>query len=293
MKKKRFLINLWTYLSFAGPSTLIFLGVIIFPFLYGVFLTFTNWDGISSWFSIVGIENYLKAFTDPTFWTSLKLTIKYMILNVIIVNILAFFLAYLLKEGTKSQRFFRAGFFVPNLIGGIILGILWYFIFANVLTYIGRSLNIPLFATSWLGDPQKAFWALVVGAAWQYSGYMMVIYIAGLVSIPRELLEAASIDGAGPLARLRHITIPFMIPSFVVCVFLTIQRSFMVYDINLSLTRGGPYKSTQLISMHVYEKAFTSQQYGVGQAEAFFLFIMVAALTLMQTYFMKKLEVEA
>ena len=192
----------------------------------------------------------------------------------------------------RGQNFLRTGFFVPNLIGGIILGFVWRFIFSNVLVYIGRSLDIAALSYSWLANPDKALWTLGIVSVWQYSGYMMIIFIAGLSNIPKELLEAATIDGANGFHRLKSVVLPLMVPAFIVTVFLTIQRGFMVYDVNLALTGGGPFKTTELISMHVYEKAFLAQQYGVGQSQAFFLFILVAAISLTQVYFTKKLEVE-
>jgi raffinose/stachyose/melibiose transport system permease protein len=216
---------------------------------------------------------------------------KYVFAMVILTNVIAFFLSYVLTSDIKGQNFFRAGFFTPNLIGGIILGLVWNFIFSRVLVYLGKY-YIPFLSKSWLGDPTKALWALVIVTVWQYSGYMMIIYIAGFISIPRDVLEAASIDGANNFVKLKNIMLPFMVPSFIICIFLSLQRGFIVYDINLSLTKGGPFKSTQLIAMHVYEKAFLSQQYGIGQAEAFFLFLVVALVTLTQVYFGKKLEVE-
>ena len=186
-----------------------------------------------------------------------------------------------------GENLLRTGFFVPNLIGGIILGLVWRFIFSNVLVFLGRTLNIGFLSTSWLANPNKALWTLVIVTVWQYSGYMMIIFIAGLSNIPKELLEAATIDGATGFQRLRTIVLPLMVPAFIVTVFLTIQRGFMVYDVNIALTNGGPFKSTQLISMFVYEKAFLSQQYGVGQSEAFFLFFLVAVISLTQVYFTK------
>jgi raffinose/stachyose/melibiose transport system permease protein len=205
----------------------------------------------------------------------------------------AFLLAFILTSGIKAQNFFRSGFFTPNLIGGVTLGFIWQFIFSRVLVSIGKTLGISIFSTSWLADPTKAFWALVVVSVWQYSGYMMIIYIAGFMNVPKDILEAASIDGATGAKRMSKIILPMMIPSFTVCVFLSLQRAFMVYDVNLSLTKGGPFRSTELISMSVYNKAFLSQEYGVGQAQAFFLFVMVTAVTLIQVYFSKRMEVEA
>lgn len=291
-QEKTLLAKLKTYLIFAGPTTFAFLTVIILPFLYGIYLTFTDWNGISATHAFVGFSNYLQVFKDKVFWTSFLLTLKYVFFTVILINVIAFFLAYMLTSGAKGQNFFRAGFFTPNLIGGILLGFIWQFIFSNILVYLGKSYDIQILSGSWLSDPDKAFWALVIVTVWQYTGYMMVIYISGFMNIPRDLLEAASIDGANTYQRLKNVILPLMVPSFTISVFLTLQRGFMVYDINLALTNGGPYKSTELISLHIYNTAFLSQQYGIGQAEAFFLFFVVAAVTLLQVYFSKKLEVE-
>ncbi|UZQ82354.1 carbohydrate ABC transporter permease [Thermoanaerobacter sp. RKWS2] len=291
-QEKTLLAKLKTYLIFAGPTTFAFLTVIILPFLYGIYLTFTDWDGISATHAFVGFSNYLQAFKDKVFWTSFLLTLKYVFFAVILINVIAFFLAYVLTSGLKGQNFFRAGFFTPNLIGGVLLGFIWQFIFSEILVYFGKSYNVPIFSNSWLSDPDKAFWALVIVTVWQYTGYMMVIYIAGLVNIPRDLLEAASIDGANSYQRLKNVILPLMVPSFTISVFLTLQRGFMVYDINLALTNGGPYKSTELISLHIYNTAFLHQQYSTGQAKAIFLFFVVATVTLLQVYFSKKLEVE-
>lgn len=292
--EKRFIDRLKTYLLFAGPTTFVFFTVIILPFLFGVYLTFTNWDGIAKTYTFVRFSNYATVVRDRMFWNSFLLTVKYVFYTVLIVNALGFVLAYALTGDTvRGQNLLRTGFFVPNLIGGIILGLVWRFVFSNVLVFIGRSLKIGPLSYSWLANPDKAFWTLVIVSVWQYSGYMMIIFIAGLTHIPSELIEAATIDGAGGFHRLRTIILPLMVPSFIVTVFLTIQRGFMVYDVNLALTQGGPFKSTELISMFVYEKAFLAQQYGVGQSQAFFLFLLVAAISLTQVYFTKKLEVEA
>lgn len=293
IKEKEWWPRLRTRLMFTGPTLFAFLTVMIVPFIYGIYLTFTNWDGIATTHTLVGFENYGKVFQDKVFWKSFGLTLKYVLFTVILVNSVAFLLAFGLTRGLKGQNIFRAGFFVPNLVGGIVLGLIWQFIFSNVLVFVGEKTGIPLFSTSWLADPQKAFWALVIVTIWQYAGYMMVIYIAGLMSVPNDVLEAASIDGANGWTKLRTMTLPLMVPSFIVCIFLTLQRGFMVYDVNLSLTKGGPFKSTEMVSMHVYEKAFLSRDYGLGQAEALVLFLLVAVITLLQVYFGKKMEVEA
>ncbi|MNJ30787.1 carbohydrate ABC transporter permease [Paenibacillus bouchesdurhonensis] len=293
IKEKEWWPRLKTRLLFTGPTLFAFLTVMIVPFIYGIYLTFTNWDGIATTHTLVGFENYGKVFQDKVFWKSFGLTLKYVLFTVILVNTVAFLLAFGLTRGLKGQNIFRAGFFIPNLVGGIVLGLIWQFIFSNVLVYVGEKAGIQLFSTSWLADPQKAFWALIIVTIWQYAGYMMVIYIAGLMSVPNDILEAASIDGANGWTKLRTMTLPLMVPSFIVCIFLTLQRGFMVYDVNLSLTKGGPFKSTEMVSMHVYEKAFLSRDYGLGQAEALVLFLLVAVITLLQVYFGKKMEVEA
>lgn len=281
------------FLFFCGPTTFVFLTVIIIPFVFGIYLTFTNWDGISKTYSFAGFDNYITVFEDDAFWKSLLLTLRYVFYTVLLTNIIAFLLAYVLSSGMRGEKILRAGFFTPNLVGGVILGLIWNFVFSNILTYIGKRYGIDLLISSWLGKPNTAFWALVVVTVWQYAGYMMVIYIAGFMNVPKDVLEAASIDGAKGIRRFSSIIMPLMVPSFIICAFLTLQRTFMVYDVNVSLTKGGPFKSTQLVSMYVYEKAFLSQEYGVGQAQAFFLFLIIAVITVTQLYFSKKLEVEA
>lgn len=289
-RRRKRLVN---KLIFTGPTIFSFFAVVIVPFLYGIYMTFFYWDGISSVKPFAGINNYLEVFNDYDFWISMGITFKYVISTVILINIIAFILAYLVTSGIKGQNFFRTVFFTPNLIGGLVLGFIWQFIFNNLLVTIGQKYGILLFSKTWLGDENKAFWALVIAAVWQYAGYMMVILIAGIMNVPKEVLEAAKIDGAGGFSRLRYIMLPLMVPSFIITIFLSLQRGFMTYDVNLALTKGGPFGSTVFASMFVYNKAFVRFDYGVGQSEAFVLFIIVAAITLLQVSISKKLEVEA
>lgn len=282
-----------TFAAFALPGTLIFACVVIIPFIYGIYLTFTDWDGISQVKNFAGFANYVGMFKDAAFWSSMWLTIKYVICSVVLVNAIAFALAYMLSGKMIGRNFFRAGFFTPNLIGGIVLGFIWQFVFSSVLVDFGARSGWGIFSTSWLSDPTKAFWSLVIVTVWQLSGYMMIIYVAGFTGMSQDVLEAASIDGATGFTKLRKITLPLMVPSFVICIFLTLSRAFIVYDINLSLTEGGPYGSTEMVAMHVYEKAFTSREYGVGQAEALVLFLFVAIISGIQVWVGKKKEVEA
>jgi len=221
------------------------------------------------------------------------LTLKYVAITVLLVNAIAFLIAYMLTNGIKGQNFFRSGFFTPNLIGGVVLGFIWQFVFSRILVEIGKKMGWELFSKSWLADPDKALWSLIVVSVWQLSGYMMLIYIAGFTSLSKDVLEAASIDGAAGYQRMKEIILPLMVPSFVICLFLTLSRSFMVYDVNLTLTGGEPYGSTKLVAMYVYDKAFNSRQYGLGQAEALVLFLVVACISALQIYVGKKKEIEA
>ena len=278
---------------FALPGMFCFLAVVIIPFLYGVYLTFTDWNGVSQTKNFIGLANFAGVMQDRQFWSSLLLTFKYVIVVVILVNVVAFAIAYLLTRGMKGQNFFRAGFFTPNLIGGIVLGYIWQFVFSRVFVNIGESTGWKLFEISWLSDPDKAFAALVLVSVWQLSGYMILIYVAGFMGLSEDVMEAASIDGASGWVKLKHIILPLMMSSITICLFLTLSRAFMVYDMNLSLTSGGPYGTTEMAAMHVYDTAVTTRRYGVGQAEAFILFLVVACISGLQVYLTKKQEVEA
>ena len=278
---------------FGLPGLFCFFAVVIIPFIYGVYLTFTDWDGVSSEKHFIWFKNFKGVIRDGEFWTSLLLTFKYVIVVVILVNVIAFVIAYLLTRGIKGQNFFRAGFFTPNLIGGIVLGYVWQFVFSRVFVNIGESTGWELFEASWLSDPNLAFAALVLVSVWQLSGYMILIYVAGFMGLSEDVMEAASIDGASGWTKMRKIILPLMMSSITICLFLTLSKAFMVYDVNLSLTAGGPYGTTEMAAMHVYEKAFTSRQFGVGQAEALILFIVVACISGIQVYLTKKQEVEA
>ena len=227
----------------------------------------TDWDGFSAQEKILlGIQNISKLFRIQNFGVLLFLTFKYVICVVILVNLTAFLLAWLLTSGVKGENFLRAGFFTPNLIGGIVLGFIWQFVFNRVFPEV--LMAIPGFEQSWLSSPSKAFWAIVIVATWQQSGYMLLIYIAGFVGVPQDYIEAAEIDGATAGQITRHIRLPLMAQSFVICFFLTLTSAFKVYDLNLSLTDGGPYGTTKMAAMTIFEKAFTSHNYGLGQAES-------------------------
>lgn len=290
MKKKN---SIKDFTLFALPGMFCFFAVVLVPFVYGFYLTMTDWNGVSKGKHFIGLANFAEVWKDAQFWSSILLTFRYVIVVVLFVNILAFAIAYLLTRGIKGQNFFRAGFFTPNLIGGIVLGYIWQFVFSRVFVSIGETTGFRIFEVSWLSEPANAFLALVLVTVWQMSGYMILIYVAGFMGLNEDVMEAAGMDGASGWIKLRKIIIPLMMPSITICLFLTLSRAFMVYDVNLALTGGAPYGTTEMAAMHVYEKAFTSRQFGVGQAEAFILFLIVACISGLQVYLTKKKEVEA
>lgn len=281
------------FLMFAGLTTAAFFAVVILPFIYGLYLTFTSWDGVSKNKPFVGLANYMSAFADTDYWQALGRTFIYAVIAVILVNVVAFLLAFLVTSGVKGQNFFRAGFFVPNLIGGIVLGYIWKFVFNRALVALGTSLSIGALSTSWLATTNGAMLCMIIVSVWQYAGYMMLIYVAGFMSVSADVLEAAMIDGCTGIQTIVHISVPLMVSSFVQCLFLTITRCFMVYDVNLSLTKGEPFGSSVMAAMHVYNQAFTYKNYGTGQAEALILFIVCAVVGVLQVYIGKKAEVSA
>ncbi|BAR07315.1 sugar ABC transporter permease [Scardovia inopinata] len=292
MKCNKFSYKAGQFFIFAGPAAILFFAVVIIPFIYGLYLTFTSWDGVSRNKPFVGFNNYKEAFADTAYWSSLGKTAIYSVISVILVNMVAFLLAYLVTSGIKGQNFFRAGFFIPNLIGGIVLGYVWKFVFNHAFVTIGNFITGHTTA-SLLSSANGALFALILVSVWQYAGYMMLIYVAGFMSVDRSLKEAAMIDGCSSSQAMWNVTIPLMRASFVQCIFLSTTRCFMVYDLNLSLTKGEPFNSSVLAAMHVYNKAFVYKNYGVGQAEALVLFIVCAVIGLLQVYFGKKGEVEA
>ena len=235
----------------------------------------------------------MSAFADTDYWQALGRTFIYAVIAVILVNVVAFLLAFLVTSGVKGQNFFRAGFFVPNLIGGIVLGYIWKFVFNRALVALGTSLSIGALSTSWLATTNGAMLCMIIVSVWQYAGYMMLIYVAGFMSVSADVLEAAMIDGCTGIQTIVHISVPLMVSSFVQCLFLTITRCFMVYDVNLSLTKGEPFGSSVMAAMHVYNQAFTYKNYGTGQAEALILFIVCAVVGVLQVYIGKKAEVSA
>ncbi len=286
-KRKKYGLFFWLFIA---PALIALFMVVIVPLLYGIYYSFTNWDGINEPV-FQGFTNYIKLLKDQSFRDSLWFTTKFAIVSVILINVIGLSLALLVTQKIKGNNLLRTIFFMPNLIGGLILGFIWQFVFISAFTAIGEKVGIKALE-GWLSTTKTGFWGLVILTAWQMSGYIMIIYIAHLESIPEDVLEAAKIDGATSFQRFRYIIFPLVAPAFTVSLFLTLSNSFKLYDQNLSLTGGAPYNSTQMVAMNIYNTAFVNNNMAFAQAKAVIFFIIIAIISLTQVYYNKKKEVE-
>ena len=280
-----------SYWGFVGPSLFAFSLVIIIPLILGIYYSFTDWNGISSTINWVGFENYIEAFSDTGFKQSFIFTAKFTVVAVLVINAIGFSLALLVTRESRISNLLRTIFFMPNLIGGLILGFIWQFIFVNVFNGLGDVLG-QTWLMGWLSNETTGFWGMVIIVAWQMAGYVMVIYVAGLQNVPPELNEAAKIDGANVLQRVRLITFPMIRPAFTVSLFLTLSNSFKLFDQNLALTNGVPGNATQMLALNIYQTVFSYNKMSLAQAKAVIFFVLVAIITLVQVYVTKKGEVE-
>ena len=270
---------------FALPTLIAFLIAFVIPFLLGLFLSFTEFRTVSD-SEFVGFTNYIRAFKeDDTFLPALWFTVKFAIMSVISINIIAFLLALMLTRSVPGTKLFRTVFFMPNLIGGIVLGYIWQVIINGVLYRFGYSIT---------SNADFGYWGLIILMNWQMIGYMMIIYIAGIQNIPTDIMEAARVDGAGAFTTLYRITIPSVMPSITICLFLTITNSFKLFDQNLALTAGAPGNRTQMVALDIYNTFYSRTGYeGVGQAKAVIFFIIVAIIALLQLKLTRSKEEEA
>lgn len=280
------------YIIFLFPLLFTFAVTVIIPLCLGIYYSFTDWTGIQ-FTKFVGFENYTTMFSDPQFIWSILITFIFVVLNMVLVNVIAFLLALLCTNGIKGDGFFRAAYFLPNLIGGIVLGYIWQFVFNNVLINITK--------TSMLVQTKTAMIAIIVVYIWQYAGYIMLIYITGLTQIPGDVLEAAQIDGANPSQTLFQIKIPMIASTFTICTFLTLTSAFKQFDVNLALTGGtgsaqfmGKYltSGTQMLALNIYNTAVSKNNYALGQAKAVLFFIILACVSLIQVRISNSKEVE-
>ncbi|MBE6739987.1 MAG: sugar ABC transporter permease [Ruminococcaceae bacterium] len=269
---------------FVLPTLLAFTIVFLIPFIAGVYLSFTSFTTVTD-ASFVGLQNYKAVFSDSEFGYSFLFTFLFAVVSVITVNLIAFGLALLLTGKIKGTNFFRTVFFMPNLIGGIVLGYIWQLIINGILLRYGYSIT---------SNEGFGFLGLVALMNWQMIGYMMIIYIAGIQNIPTQLLEAAKVDGASYPTLLGKIIIPSVMPSITICLFLTITNSFKLFDQNLALTAGAPAGKTRMLALDIYETFYGRVGYeGIGQAKAVIFFLLVALISLLQLYITSKKEHEA
>jgi len=269
---------------FTFPTMIAFVIAFLLPLLMGIYLSFTKFTTVtnSHW---VGFSNYIRAFSeDKDFLNALVFTVKFTVISVVLINVFAFAIAMLLTRKIRGTNIFRTVFFMPNLIGGIVLGYIWQLIINGVLLNMG--VDITFSAT-------YGFWGLVVLMNWQMVGYMMIIYVAGIQNIPPELMEAAEIDGANGWHLLKNVTLPMVMPSITICTFLTLTNSFKLFDQNLSLTGGAPGKESAMLAMDIFNTFYGRVGYeGVGQAKAVVFFIIVALIALIQIRLTRSKEVE-
>jgi len=276
--------------------------VIIIPFFMGIYYSFTNWNAITGtaveW---VGFKNYIAIQADITFLHSFLVTVAFAVMNIVVLNVCSFFMALLVTSNLKFKGIYRAGFFLPNLIGGIILGYIWQFIFNNAIPSFGSVIgNTWLQENQFLANQYLALLAIVIVSTWQYAGYIMMIYVASIQGIPDSLLEAAEIDGTNYGQRLRHIVFPLVAPAFTVSMFLTLINSFKQFDVNFALTAGGPsgmfmgkaLMTNEFLALNIYQTAFAYRQLAQGQAKAIIFFLVIAIISLIQVRANKKKEVE-
>ena len=283
---------------FLFPLLFTFAVTVIIPMVLGIFYSFTDWNGVKM-NSFVGLNNYTTMFKETTFIWSIVLTFLFVVINMILVNVVGFLLALLCTQKIKGIGFFRAAYFLPNLIGGIVLGYIWQFIFSNVLIKFTASAFGMNYSV--LADSKLAFCAIVVVYIWQYAGYIMLIYITGLQTVPKDVLEASAIDGANATTTLFRIKIPMIASTITICTFLTLTSAFKQFDVNLALTNGtGAVKfmgkmlsnGTQMLALNIYNTAISKNNYALGQAKAVLFFIILAAVSIIQVRISNSKEVE-
>jgi raffinose/stachyose/melibiose transport system permease protein len=280
------------YALFTLPLLIIFTTVVLVPFVIGIGYSFFSWDGLPLNPKVFeGFKNYVKLFADARFLESAGRTVLFTLLAIIFINVLALAFALIVTTNLRVRNVARTMLFAPYLIGGLILGYIWKFILGDAFKAIGDMTGMTALFFNWLLQPGSALFALVVVVTWQMAGYIMIIYITGIQSIPDEVIEAAHIDGASFWQTLLKIKFPLIMQSFTICLFLSLSNCFKIFDVNLSLTGGGPYSTTELFAMNIYNEIFSLSNYGYGQAKAILFFFAVAAITMVQVSITKKREV--
>lgn len=291
MIKNKTLSNSIYFASFLLPALIVYSIFYLFPLFLGVLYSFARWDGIGFSKEFIGIENFKEVFSDKRFLNSLFFTFKFATLNVIFINILAFALALMLDRTVKGIGYLRSIFFMPNVISMIIVGFIWQFIFMNVFGEMSRFIGVRFLDKGWLGDPNVVLYSIVLVSVWRGTGYMMIIYLAGLQTINNEIIDASRIDGASNWSKFLYIILPLMVPSINICVFLTIANSFKIFDLVYVMTNGGPGYASEVIALNIYNEAFLNDRYGYGSSKAVVLIVIIIIITYIQLKVLKKKEV--
>lgn len=290
--KKKELVS--EVLIFVMPLMILYFIFFILPLAEGVYYSLLDWDGISKSRNYVGVKNYAKLFTDDKdYFTSLAFTLKYVVLNVIGTNVLAFLLALVVNAKLKTTKFLRTCFFLPNVISMLIVGYIWRFIFNQGCAALHKATGWDFFNISWLGGGNVSVVATVIVAMWQGVGYIMILYLSGLQMVDTSLLEAASIDGAGKVKQFFKVTLPLMVPTIGVNLFMVVSQSFRQFDLNLSLTGGGPGRQTTSLALDIYTEGYQNNRMGYAEAKAVILFVIVIAIAILQLRVTRSKEVEA
>lgn len=280
--------------AFLGPALLAFVPIVAIPFIYSVVLSVMQWNGISDEISFVGLKNYIRILTtDTDFKNAFWFTVRTTAVSAVVSNILGLFFATLLTKKLRIREWGRTALLLPNIMSGVILGYIWQFVFTRAFPVLGELLGWGIFQQSWLGTPQTAFWGIAIVSIWQWTGYTMIIYVAGINSISADVQEAAMLDGATGAQKFFRVTLPLIMPSVTICLFWTITRACTMFDLPFALTAGGPFRSSETIAMNIYTEAFTRNNYGVGSAKAMLFFIVVLIIAQLQVYFTSKQEVQA
>lgn len=291
VKTKNILTEIKGSAIFLGPTMLLFTLLFLIPLVSEIFYSFTNWNGIDPTFKFIGLKNYLRTVKDATYWTSFWFTIKFSIFVVVISNLIGFFWAYVLSGDIPYKNFWRALIYAPRIIGGVVLGFLWRFIFQNVFVQFGNWTGIKWFAQQWFTTPESSFWALVIVMTWSLSGYLMIIYNSGLAAISKDYYEAATVDGASKLTILKSITLPLLKGTTTRCLFIAINWAMLLYDTNISLTNGNPYRTSEGVMMNIYATAFRSNQIAFGAAKSILFIIVLLAVSFGQMKLTSRNEV--
>lgn len=275
------------------PAVLLVIVFVIVPFVMSLTYSFTRWNGLDKVPTFIGLTNFANLLKDTDMMKTLGFTFKYAFFVVVFTNIIALFLAILLDSGIKGQKVLRTALFLPYIISLIVVGFVWKFLLSKGFTSLFDLTHLKVFSLSWLGDAKLAFIAVVVVSVWQAIGFYIVIYIAGLQTVPRDVIEAATIDGAGRLRRFFNVTLPLIMASVTICIFYSITNALKAFDVVFVLTEGGPGTATTSVALNIYQTAFVYSRFGYGTAQSVVLFLFILVVTVLQLTLFKSREVEA